>query len=157
MRKIYFLIFAIVLVALILLVDWREKLQQITRSQPGERLGQILTSSPEPALSGEEERSGEALPNEAFPDVAYEEPAAAELMPSSDPGFSDLPVSRPGGARTSAGAVASSPLPLSPQPFQDLQEQPYRDESRRALRNTIANYNRIRPPVQPEAKPERRP
>jgi hypothetical protein len=157
MRKIYFLIFGIVLVALILLVDWREKFQQITHSQPGERLGQILSSPPEAAATlREEEPSGEAIPNETFPEVApmelpYEDPAAAELTPAGDPGFGGLQVSPSRAARPPAAS-----RPPMPQPFQDLPEQPYLDESRRVLRNTLANYHRISPPA-PQAKPERRP
>jgi hypothetical protein len=186
MRKIYFIIFAVVLVALILLVDWREKFQQITRtgaarSQPGERLGQILSSPSASTPAPDDELPDEALLHETFPNLP-EPDLAEELMPMPDPGFRATParpnrlavdrpavdrpavdrpaVDRPAvdrpAAKTPAGASPPEPA-LSPQPFQDLPEQPYLDESRAALRNTIASYNRISPAARPKQPPERRP
>lgn len=148
MRKIYFIIFGVVLLVLILLVDWREKFQQLTHSQPGERLGQILSSPHENPAANGANLSGEAVANEVLPEPPYEDPAAAALMPApdavptaGDPGFSDMP---------------APPLAL-PRPFQDLPELPYLDDSRRVLRNTIANYDRISPPASPAPHPQRRP
>jgi hypothetical protein len=158
MRRIYFIIFGLVLAVLILLVDWREKFSRLTRSQPAQALGEIWSDQP---------AAEKILPAAADGPVPELAPEAAALdnfdpfAPETGDELADLapiPPARPmageaaGAPAAPTGAFPPAPAALPPS-FQDLPEQPYLSESRQLLQQTARNYDRISPPA-PNRQPQ---
>lgn len=166
MRKIYFVIFGIALVILILLVDWRKKFDTLT----GKKLAETVSL-------GRFESAESAAGFAASEDSMLDFPSDYELDHSGDLPELDwqndlaLPSRMlPGQARAGVNArnTAASPpsatlagsraqpnpaAPNRSQPrpsFQDVSEQPYLEESRQLLRQTVRNYDRI---ISPAPKP----
>lgn len=167
MRKIYFIIFGVALVILILLVDWREKFNALTgkKELPALPFGRVDTGE-SAALSA---AAPDSLLEAPFPaemdevealtgDLSEAELDPAALPPSRFPS-SLRPSLRPASSlasRRSGGGLPSSQLGRAATPkFEDVPEQPYVDESRQLLRQTMRNYDRIMAPKTPN--PDRQP
>jgi hypothetical protein len=160
MRKIYFILFGLVLAVLILLVDWREKFDTIIKRQPAvpTPLGQLLPPQPDLTLL---DSLGGMLPEEWAAGELDAASAAGEFsglgLESGDPVFGLTRPRLPGLSGTPAAAAISPPLPAPPPArnpakslqarpsFQDAPQQPYLDESRQLLRQAVRNYERISP------------
>ncbi len=171
MRKIFFILFGIVLVVLIFLVDWREKYEAITGKNSGDApsLGAPLgrLESDDPAADDLQTVSDDSLWDMSL-ENALDEAAVSTALPEtdlqSDPLLSDqmpaagsprrlrrgsnvlsgknLPAS-PGGLSSSRAFSGMPPGSATRPIFQDVPEQPYMDESRQLLRQTVRNYDRI--------------
>jgi hypothetical protein len=162
MRRIYFIIFGLVLVVLILLVDWREKFSRLTQSQPAQALGEIWADQPDA------EKNLPVAADEPMPELAPEAAAPGNLDPFAPEAGEDwvdpapIPPARlmpaagaaaPAAPNPRAGAFPPTRAALPPS-FQDLPEQPYLSESRQLLQQTVRNYDRI---SQPARNPNRQP
>lgn len=165
MRKIYFILFAVVLVVLIVLVDWREKWHQITGASQADPLGEILPADAENLSVGTELPPMEDFVTEGADNLTTDQLSLPEnlalpepALANSPPGFSAPRPANPFSSRLGLPGVAgpaarrAPPKPAAPRPFEDVPDQPYRDESRRLLNSTMSHYRRISPP-QPEQQP----
>ncbi|MDZ7305306.1 MAG: hypothetical protein ONB44_24545 [candidate division KSB1 bacterium] len=162
MHKIYFVIFAIVLVVLILRVDWREKFSKVTHSKPAKALGQIWS---EPQSTAPDSLPGLAPETAALDNL---DPFAPETgqdwgdlppMPNGNPsatGQDQAARPAPAAASPSGDPFPETLLP-APRSFQDMPEQPYLNESRQLLQQTLRNYNRISPAEREARNPKRQP
>ena len=164
MRKIYFIIFGVALVILILLVDWRKKFDALTGKKSAEAVALGRFESAEPAAA-DFAASEDSVLDFSLDDELEQIGALPETDLQNDlmlPG--QLPPHRAGAglnARQAAGGLPSAILPGSgarlkpeapdhrePRPsFQDVPEQPYLEESRQLLRQTVRNYDRILSPA----------
>ncbi len=161
MRKIYFILFGVVLVILIFLVDWREKFNAITGRQPEEKslglpLGEVGPSQEEAQPPAEPaaappSSSLDSLLDAVLPGELPEMPAATgsaeadlESQLTLPSGFAAPRAINPGPGR-SLSPGGRDGRALAPR-FEDMPEQPYLDESRQLLRQTGRNYDRIVPP-----------
>jgi hypothetical protein len=176
MRKIYFIIFGVALVILILLVDWREKFDALTgkKSPAAAALGHF--ESAEPALADPTASEDSLLDfslEEKLDQTGDLPPADLPndlMLPGRVPAAHPMPARRLNSRPASSG-LSSSGLPghgarqtaeppghSEPRPaFQDVPEQPYLEESRQLLRQTVRNYDRIIAPPKPPQPHEDRP
>jgi len=131
MRKIFFVLFAAVLVLLILLVDWREKLSRVTESRPVKEIETMWPFQPPADTSNGLPQMDDLLFNE-LPTELVADKVVARPQPRADP---------PDVAQTKT--LPPVPAPAS-RVFQDTPQQTYVDESRTLLRATMRNYGRIK-------------
>lgn len=167
MRRIYFILFALVLLALILLVDWRERWQQLTGAHAPEPLGQMLAPTSDQLLDAQELPPAVDLNNSSAEGLMPEDPPSPDdpgpmENALTDPAYMNSPAvptnslfPMPPSSSGRAAALQRAPrrVAASPPPFQDVPDQPYREESRRLLNTTMSHYRRISPSVQSEPQP----
>ncbi|MCI0694026.1 hypothetical protein L0337_18715 [candidate division KSB1 bacterium] len=172
MRKIYFILFGVVLVVLILLVDWREKFDTMIRRKPAvpAPLGHLFQPLPDPAPATVDSLGG-MLPEEWAAGELDAAPTASDFsglgLENDDPVFGLTQPRLPGLA--AAPAVRGMPLPAAPTAraaakglqarpsFQEMPQQPYLDESRQLLRQAVRNYERISPTASATPGKDRQP
>ena len=171
MRIAFFALFGVILLALILLVDWREKWDTIVNRNSPDTLGTVfqpdklsaenLTTPLEPAVDEHAESVDELV--ESMDDLPLSD-SELEALDDEAMAISSEPARRIAPSRSTRAtrrelAESARPFPASDgalphagqnntaaaSPFQDVQEQQYMNESRRLLKQTVRNYDRIRP------------
>ncbi len=164
MRIAFFVLFGVILLALIILVDWREKWDTIvnrnspdtlgTAFQPDEQSAENLTTPLDSAVDEHAESMGDLPLSDSELETLDDEALAMPSEPTRRiaPTRSTRQARRElaESARQFSGSDGALPhngqsKTAAESPFQDVQEQPYMHESRRLIKQTARNYDRIRP------------
>ena len=134
MRKIFFVLFGVVFVALILLVDWSEKFRAVTDKLPE----QVWPFQQKPDTTATPIPTDLILP-ELPPEITAfaEAQESLPITPSIGPEITTVPAQ-------SKEPTEQAKLPPVVNRFDDIPEKPYKNESRELIQKTIQNYNRIR-------------